>query len=1031
MPKKTTAEDVKDILVANRAAALSYANSVGTGRVHEMLAFAEADLLERLKGARGGTFTEAHLKSTLMQVRLVTSQLVDQLSFAFHEEADVMGDMAGQSTIDYMMAADAAFRGVGVTPLALREASVLDSAKMGSKASLLRFTAEEGKGKKQQGVLERYGLNTIGEFEKILRNGVVTRKSVDDVSKDLTKASTFLQGKPASWAERIARTELMGAYNRASWESHREIDEQLGGDMVKILSATFDDRTAADSYAVHGQIRRPEEAFETWYGLMQHPPARPNDREVVVPHRISWEIPRYLKPRTPAEVKARWVREGHKDEMPPIPEYSTVPLDQFGKEPEKKEDEGDDKNRSLVDEVMGKKDLQDQVGDDLLQENYGPAPVTPEPEPTPEPSAKEQADKILQGLPEGRNANVVKHGLAHVDGKPFWQGWSEAEQDLISKLIDDDIEKDKTEDVHPLDVIHQGTDMNKVGLGYGLEDTIAGDAMTPSLIKKDGLLYAYAGNSPAAAAALLGKEKMKATVLDLDDPEVKAKFDAVKPKVTPDAPKPIDPENILATKTAGKAGSNEGGFYKGKDGKERYVKVYKDPAQAHCEAISNAIYKKLGLSAPDSVTFEHEGKTYYAHETVEGKTLDKVGVDKKTATKILDGFAADILLGNRDVIGLSKDNILVTKDGVRRIDNGGSLLFRANAGKKSFADMQELKEWDGFFNSNLNTYASVLDAAGVKTHADMKKQLVSGIKNIKKLRDDAGGWERFINEAAPAMADSDRRDVISMLDKRTKLLEEKLKILNKRKPKEPKPIKLEPGAWGPKDTTTYEDLLTRTRGADARPKDSPGLTPNGKDVGYKDKPGTYKGDGHKTLLDHTTATQRSSISDFTGSSYTSIRKAGRMTREEYKKANYGYDSDYERYKEHADNIEAAFDAIPEEKRIEGTVFRGMKIPRSVANAMLAQNDKPHLPGLGSMFSTSRRVGPAEGFLTNGDGDTHVMMVIKQKRGVAIETISEHSSEDEVLMSGKTKCRLVDHYVVDSMSNGYVKNVLVLHLEEVE
>jgi hypothetical protein len=152
---------------------------------------------------------------------------------------------------------------------------------------------------------------------------------------EITEQSPFLQGAPAHWAARIVRTEAMGAYGRASWESIREADDELE-DMVKIISATFDDRTASDSYATHGQCRRPDQAFQTWYGFMQHPPDRPNDRGVVVPHRVSWKIPPYLAPRERAETLRVWKEEGHKKSMPPIPLITTVDFGLFGREQPKR-----------------------------------------------------------------------------------------------------------------------------------------------------------------------------------------------------------------------------------------------------------------------------------------------------------------------------------------------------------------------------------------------------------------------------------------------------------------------------------------------------------------------------------------------------------------------------------------------------------------------------------------------------------------------------------------------------------------------
>jgi hypothetical protein len=92
----------------------------------------------------------------------------------------------------------------------------------------------------------------------------------------------------------------------------------------------------SDSYAVHGQVRRPEEAFQDWHGFYQHPPGRPNDREVVVTHRKRWPIPAYLQPKSDADVVARWHAEGRKGSPPPRPKLSTVPLEEFGKTPRRR-----------------------------------------------------------------------------------------------------------------------------------------------------------------------------------------------------------------------------------------------------------------------------------------------------------------------------------------------------------------------------------------------------------------------------------------------------------------------------------------------------------------------------------------------------------------------------------------------------------------------------------------------------------------------------------------------------------------------
>jgi hypothetical protein len=333
----------REVLAKNRRDALKLASGAGSAKTRKLLEDAERDLSRRLRQAVKGpgdkSFTHEQLKATLTQVRAVLKDVKGGMKDVLVEQSRGVAEKAAGGVINYLEAADEAFRGAGTQPLALEEAAVMDSAVQGARASVLRRLASSGEPvvgadgvahPAKVGILDRYGMSTVEDFEGILQRGLVTRKSWDGMREEITAASPFLQGKPAFWSERIVRTELMGAYNKAGWSAQTEANEELG-DLVKILSATFDDRTAADSYAVHGQIRGNDEPFDTWFGQMQYPPSRPNDRECVVPHRISWSIPKYLHPRAPGEVAARWRMEGRKGSHPPIPERSTIPLDRFGR----------------------------------------------------------------------------------------------------------------------------------------------------------------------------------------------------------------------------------------------------------------------------------------------------------------------------------------------------------------------------------------------------------------------------------------------------------------------------------------------------------------------------------------------------------------------------------------------------------------------------------------------------------------------------------------------------------------------------
>jgi hypothetical protein len=320
--------DPRDVAELNQARITKLVASAGEQRTRELLEDAARDLQRRLAAMPArDTFTAEQMEVTLRQVKASLSDLTAGIQGTLVGTVNKASAYAADGVVAYMHAADKKFRGAGMKPLNLDEALMFDRAAQGSQSSLLnRLKDHPTRGK---GILSRYGENTIQHFEGILQRGLLVGKSTIAMRDELTSASPFLQAAPKSWAQRIVRTEVMGGYARAAWESNREANDQLG-DVVKVLSGIFDHRTAADSYSTHGQIRLPDEPFETWYGMMQHPPDRPNDRALVMTHRISWPIPKYLQAKSQAEVMLAWKREKRKGLPPPQPRISTVPLGQFG-----------------------------------------------------------------------------------------------------------------------------------------------------------------------------------------------------------------------------------------------------------------------------------------------------------------------------------------------------------------------------------------------------------------------------------------------------------------------------------------------------------------------------------------------------------------------------------------------------------------------------------------------------------------------------------------------------------------------------
>lgn len=330
---------VVETLRANREAAMRIADKVGTIKTQAMLQRAESDLIARLAEVRSGpgSFSEMQLKATLAQVRDVLRGVVlPGLRDVVVGGAEEAAGTAARGTVDYLNAAERAYRGVGAAPLALDEARVTDAAVVGARASVLRRLASSGKPSAtgeaphpaSKGILQRYGMRVIEGFEEDLRTGLVARSSLDEVKAKLIGRSSFLKGAPASWAVRIATNEVLGAHARANYEATQEADEQLG-DLIRVDMATFDNRTAPDSYNVHGSVRRTNEPFEYIDSkggsiLFMHPPDRPLDRSVIVSHRTSWgPLPKSLRALPDGQVVAAYKRAKQTFYRRPL--LSTVP----------------------------------------------------------------------------------------------------------------------------------------------------------------------------------------------------------------------------------------------------------------------------------------------------------------------------------------------------------------------------------------------------------------------------------------------------------------------------------------------------------------------------------------------------------------------------------------------------------------------------------------------------------------------------------------------------------------------------------
>lgn len=123
------------------------------------------------------------------------------------------------------------------------------------------------------------------------------------------------------------------------------------------------------------------------------------------------------------------------------------------------------------------------------------------------------------------------------------------------------------------------------------------------------------------------------------------------------------------------------------------------------EYDANQFYSSMGATVPESNLFDkNQNDAVLLSKFIEnGKSLHdwwqsnkrKPKELEKMKKKLREHFAVDVLLGNWDVVGQDADNILIDSNGTPyRIDNGGSMGFRAQGVKKQTNDWKSITNFD-------------------------------------------------------------------------------------------------------------------------------------------------------------------------------------------------------------------------------------------------------------------------------------------------------------------------------------------------
>lgn len=245
----------------------------------------------------------------------------------------------------------------------------------------------------------------------------------------------------------------------------------------------------------------------------------------------------------------------------------------------------------------------------------------------------------------------------------------------------------------------------------------------------DGVMYVYSATAPGSQVPYdwhvvkkVGRGK------NLDDKKVDAKQKYVNN---------LFPKDLSSLKVIGSAGGSTGAKIVEDVNGNRYIMKRGDGGQytnnGHIknEYLANQLYDILGLRVPDYELYDDNGTAVILSKFIPGTKAPTM----KDYNKLAQGFIADCVLANWDVY--ENDNCLIDFAGrVIRVDNGGTLNFRAHGGQKPFND-DILKTFQSMIQYNQSIYATLDKSDVLKQIQDIQAKKNDIVSYLKESGQDA------------------------------------------------------------------------------------------------------------------------------------------------------------------------------------------------------------------------------------------------------------------------------------------------------
>lgn len=203
---------------------------------------------------------------------------------------------------------------------------------------------------------------------------------------------------------------------------------------------------------------------------------------------------------------------------------------------------------------------------------------------------------------------------------------------------------------------------------------------------------------------------------------------------------PSDLSSVKEVKTLG--GSTGAKLVKDAAGNEYVMKRGSNTSSEHVksEYLTNQLYNILGVRTPDTELYDNNGEAVLLSKFIPLTRVPNVSDYDEMAKN----FVVDALLANWDVY--QNDNCLIDSAGrVVRVDNGGSLTFRAQGKVKQFG--YDVTDFDSMRKYNRSVVANLTD-----------QDYIDQIDAVLKKKDDVVGFLLASNESVLAKTFEKRFD---------------------------------------------------------------------------------------------------------------------------------------------------------------------------------------------------------------------------------------------------------------------------------